>query len=243
MKRILVLGMSHTVALSNAILETEKAYLEIVNLRTAPDIYHREDHILQLDARSWEKPDIVCLSIEGNHHNVISLTRIKENFRIGDEECGSVPADDKKGWFVPSDMMRMLLRQRLRQVKILESVIHAYFSDAVFIHISAPPPNLSFRADDNQGKLRERYVREFSQGFEAVPPLLRLTIYQLQCEIYMGFAAAFGAVFLKPPAAALSPQGFLDTAFRDDDPTHGNSAYGRLVIEQIKAIASESMTA
>lgn len=72
---------------------------------------------------------------------------------------------------------------------------------------------------------------------DIAPPPLRMKIFDVQTDVYTRCAAAFGAVFLEPPAAALTQDGFLDMAFwATADPTHGNAAYGRLVIDQIKAV-------
>ena len=80
------------------------------------------------------------------------------------------------------------------------------------------------------------FAEKYARGFDLLSPLLRLKIYRIQCEFYARSAKTYGAVFFEPPAEALSPEGFLDPAFREIDPTHGNAAYGRLVIDQIKAV-------
>lgn len=270
MTRILVLGMSHVMSLTAAWAfmaaesgnaesgnvefgDTESgdaepgpARFEIVNLRTAPDIFEPDSRILRLDGRSWQHPDVVCLALEGNLHNVFNLLKTPERFRLGDAESGSVPVaavpDDPDcpagGWFVPRDMLRALFKRRLKRLDIWTDAIHARFPKARFIHICAPPPVLALPPLPDPAERRaDQNVMMYFMGFDASPPLLRMKIFDVQTDIYAELAARHGAVFLAPPAMARMAGGFLDPAYWDNDPTHGNTAYGRLVIDQITMTA------
>ena len=74
-------------------------------------------------------------------------------------------------------------------------------------------------------------------AFDAAPAPLRLRIWGLQQELCRVQADLLGAVFIEPPPEALDPQGHLAATHWTDDPTHGNATYGRLVLEQAKALA------
>lgn len=75
-------------------------------------------------------------------------------------------------------------------------------------------------------------------AFDAAPADLRLRIWGVQQDLCREQAALLGADFLEPPANALDAQGFLGTDFWTDDPTHGNLAYGRTVLDQIIDLAA-----
>lgn len=241
--------MSHARALANAIsgFETMPRSLsfEAVNLHDIPEVYDRKSKTLTLDKRDWQQPDVVCLALEGNRHNIFSLLQTKHKFSLGDAEQGSIPPADPKAvaqdmsdlQFVPRDMLKMAFRQGLGRVDILTGIIQSHFAGARFIHICSPPPVLAMRPlPAPEDRPADFNMSLYYLDFDACPPPLRLRIFEVQSEIYAEVAARHGAVFLAPPEQALTPDGFLDDAHWDSDPTHGNSLYGRLVLAQISAI-------
>ena len=243
MTRILVLGMSHLRALRSAVTTAEDHFLEIVGLRSAPDIMDQSTLILRMEGRQWQSPDVVCLSLDRNLHNVFSLKENPEKFRVGDAVLGSVPpvppdhSDQPTRRFVPRDMLQVMFQRRLRREENWTRIIHDYFPKARFIYLSGTPPPLDLPPVNPDQPATQNTLMAHFVNADIAPSPLRMKIFDVQTDVYTRWATAFGAVFLEPPAAALTQDGFLDAPFwATGDPTHGNAAYGRLVIEQIKAV-------
>lgn len=250
MSRVLIIGMSHVGALTRAIEEldhgSDPMEYEAVNLRVSPDICDLKRGSLLLENRTWRRPDVVCLALEGNQHNVFSLLHTKHKFRLGDAALGAVPAltsqNSSELQFVPRDMLKSEFKSKLWRIDAFAATIHAFFPQARFLHICAPPPVLAMPPKPPPEEQPEGFdMMLYYLDFDACPPDLRLKIYELQTEIFAEVAARHGAVLLDPPRQARRPDGFLDTAYFDVDPTHGNSRYGKLVLAQIEAFIGEEV--
>jgi len=228
---ILVVGMSHVGAIARALTAEQKKRFTLVNLNADDGVMERENRRVNFDARNWPEPTTVCLTISGNFHHIFGLFEQPEPFRLGDAEAGSVPADPGRR-FVPYDLLYAYFETRLKAVLGYEEQFHARFPGARFIHLCTPPPIA------DEAFLRENpgqyFAKHMHRGF--APPDMRLRLYRIQSDIYAGFARKLGATFLRPDPAALDANGFLARDYWNIDPTHGNTAYGRLVVGQILAL-------
>jgi len=233
--RILVVGMSHVAALASALGPGEGARVEVVNLVTARDVFRFEVERLEMGKRDWGDPDVVCMAMGGNMHNWFSLLENPEPFRLGDAAAGSVPADPARR-FVPRDMLRALFEGRLKGVARCSALVQAHFPRARFLYLAPPPPVRALRPLDPDAAPPTGPAAQFRYlAFDAAPPDLRRRIYDIEREVLAGIARGLGAPVIDPPAAACSPEGLLGDAFWDEDPTHANATYGRLVLDQIHA--------
>jgi hypothetical protein len=236
--RLLILGMSHTRALRAALRPDERARIEVVNLRDHPELMDKKRGQLSLGRRSWERPDLLVLTLEGNLHNVFSLKENPRPFALGDAAMGAVPADPARH-FVPYDMLREHFARRLRAHARMTAQAQAHFPGVPALHLAPPPPVRALRPLDPDGPplegaaLMMRYL-----AFDAAPPSLRVRIHAVQTDLARAEARRLGAGFQDPPEAALSPDGLLADGFWDDDPTHGNARYGRLVLDAALARAA-----
>lgn len=242
MSTTLILGMSHIRALSDALsdarADSETGSVQALNLRDHPKAFDRKGSRFLGAADMVEAPDLVCLTLAGNFHNIFCLMENAAKFRLGDPLLGTVPEAAADRPFVPRDLLRAHFDQRLDPVWTMQRAVHARFPAARFAHLSAPPPVIALPAL-SEADLAEGGKKTMFQflAFDAAPAALRLRIWGLQQELCREQAAMIGADFIEPPAAALDGAGFLAAGFWTDDPTHGNAAYGRLVLDQIAARA------
>ena len=236
--QIAIFGMSHLAALATALRQDEKSRLRIINLRARPKLYNMKTKILSLTA--WDEPDpeVVVLSLGGNLHNLICLMESPVPFALGDAKAGSVPqyrpGIDAVRHFVPRDMLVKLLEQRLAPIWQQFRDFHFRFANSRFVYLASPSPTRAgpiLTKEEKEGTSSRAMTRFLV--FNANPPRLRVEVSRIQAALYAAMAAQMGARFLPSPAAALTSEGLLDDAFWDDDPTHGNAAYGRLVLDQI----------
>ena len=238
MPKILILGMSHVEAIAAALTPAEAAQVHHVNLRNVEAPFDRKDTRFRGVEGTWPGPDLVLLTVAGNFHNIFCLMEDSAKFRLGDPVSGSVPAATPDRPFVPRDLLRAHFDQRLEIAWTMQRAIHAHYPSARFAHLSAPPPVATLpaltEADRAEGG---RKVMFHYLPFDAAPAPLRLRIWGVQQDLCRGQAALLGADFIEPPAAALDAQGHLGPLHWTGDPTHGNVAYGRLVLDQIAALA------
>ena len=237
MPKILILGTSHVEAIAAARTPDEVQHIHTANLSNAAAPFDRKGTRFRGVAGTWTDPDLVLLTVAGNFHNVFCLLENSARFRLGDPVLGTVPEATPDRPFVPRDLLRAHFDQRLDKVWAMQRAIHVHFPAARFAHLSAPPPVVALpelteaeRAEGGQ-KVMLRLL-----AFDSALAPLRLAIWGLQQDLCREQAAALGAEFVDPPAAALDAGGYLAADHWTDDPTHGNAAYGRLVLDQIAAL-------
>lgn len=236
--QITVFGMSHVGALMAAQRQDEKPRLRIINLRTRPGLFDMKTKALSLAAWEGPDPELVVLSLGGNLHNLISLMESPVPFALGDATAGSVPPFDPQTEaarrFVPSDMLWALLERRLAPTRQQFRDFHTRFPRSRFVYLASPPPTRAgpILSEEEQTGTSPRAMTRYL-AFNANPPALRVAVYKMHEQFYATLAAENGACVLAPPAAAVTADGLISDAFWEDDPTHGNAAYGRLVLDQI----------
>lgn len=225
--------MSHVNATMSALTMAEREHFTYVNFQRTPDLIDRAAAKVDFSHFPTSRPDVVLLSMAGNAHNVLGMFEHPQPYAVGHRTKGRVPADTERA-FIPLDLIDAWFEHHLRSVFDKADQIHAFYSELPFIYVSAPPPNGD-----------EVHIRTYPNAFAAKlhmpfsPPELRIALYEAQCRAYQRQAERHGARFLPAPAAACTPEGFLDLAFANNDPTHGNATYGRLVLDQISSLLEQ----
>lgn len=227
---ILIVGHSHTEAISSAIVSDEESSVKVVNLNARDRNMSVSDKIKSGDYL----PDpggfkLQASMVGGNFYNTFGLIE------------SSVPFDFAE----PSDSSFSL---ELGRQLISYELMHSYFSDVMqkgflrsiialrdyygdsFVHIISPPPI----GDD-------RHIAENPGGYFSdkihlgvAPASLRGKLYRLHTRVVVEFCRKNGIPTLPPPPEAVTEDGFLARPFWKKDPTHANAAYGRLVLEQLR---------
>ncbi len=238
--RYLILGMSHTTALRAALADQDIPDLEIVNLRNAKEICPNIRGPLHLDKYGGPTPDVVCLLLGGNAHAVLSLLEHPVPFSVGcAAEPGEAPADAPDGpsrHFIPRSLMSDILSQRFdKSVALQSEQIHRHWPEAFIIHVCSPPPPMDVSSVYDRPGL---FKANLENGI--APPELRLTVWQVQSELYRALAQRLGGAFLGPVEDAMDSSGFLRPDYASTDPTHANTAYGHKVLDKILSIQGET---
>lgn len=65
------------------------------------------------------------------------------------------------------------------------------------------------------------------------PDALRIALYRIQTDCFRSLAEKNGAMFIEPDPSTITPEGFLAKGYFNRDPTHGNAAYGKLMLKKV----------
>ncbi len=233
-RKILVVGHSHMQALA-----------------AAP----RTDDLFQFEA-CWEKRDgewaekdvsrfahlgtldvgLVALAVGGNQHIFLGLAnhRVPFDFVLPERpDLGVDPAAQ----LLPAGLIERCLRRHMAAELIFFSALAALFPRTAICQIETPPP----LPDDHV----EAYPHVFSgivrrAGVAPLPH--RYKLWRLHSAIWRAHGAAAGVDFVEAPREALDQDGSLRAPYRGGDPTHANSLYGALVLDQLRARAGRGIT-
>lgn len=212
MRNILIIGHSHI----NCIKAAAQGVQNVAFINMRVDNFDTKNIM-------HSRPDFVGLSIRGNAHNVLTLFENPVRFT-----SGGLQLDKKERVSIPTAQLRAVLYSGLHWIKDNTLRMHARFPDARFAYICPPPPIF---ATDNVINIPEIFEDVAKNGY--APDELRIFVYNMQTEYYEALADETGAVFIRPPAKALTDDGMLALQYCSHDPTHGNKKYGQMVLQQV----------
>jgi hypothetical protein len=233
--QITVIGASHVEALRSA-LPPGQHRIEIINIarmrpgvprvsptawRDAPDSYR---HLFR--ATLHPQGHFVSM-LGGNDHNAIGL--VEHPQRYGFLEPGETASDlDAGRQLIPYDAMRAMLEERVTPYLQWIADLAPHFMGRK-LHLCSPPPIGSIaHIRSFPGSVRTRI------GRGVTPAGIRAKLYRINADIFRAGCADLGVDFLPPPAEASDADGFLKPEYWNQDPTHGNSHYGKLLLKQIE---------
>lgn len=245
-RRILIFGDSHTVAIAQAMAfrgdasEPMLPAIELYRLRKAKGNEVLGDTDLEQFCRiisQLEPTDAVFSAVGGNQYAVASTVRARPYFdlapriEIGDlsrGECELIPTRVLEG-YISSGVVNSdgpMLRR-----------IRASTRARVF-HITPPPPK---QDNDFIKEFHEtRFAEEGLGNLEPHAPELRLACWNMQRSCLAAFCAEIGVELLPPPPATVGEHGYLERHYYGKDVTHANRRYGEQVLRQIAAVADSS---
>lgn len=217
--------MSHVHAVRRALTEAEAAAFTVVDLNT-PRLMDDPDALEALVSRpEAAHTEALLFSIGGNYHNQIGLISHPQPYTLD-------PAGE--GRFIPESLMIRMMEVEHGRFLLIAELIAALFPGVPRVVIAAPPP---VGDHDHIRRNPGIFRAKLAQGI--APDALRLRLHALQVAEQRRHATWLGAAFLPPPAGAVDGRGLLAHAFMNADPTHGNPAYGRLVLDQIDALLAQ----
>ncbi len=244
MKKVLVLGDSHTQALAQAHeARTAQGAVQFdINWLAKRDGERPRGNLEMADALEraalLQPGDIIAISILGTLHNIYGLLRHEQPFDVFDtgdetmaleEGCSVVP--EKALW----DMFKDTSEQYRKKTAALRSRAgcHVY-------HLATPPPK-----EDNEfiASRIKRYRGRSAAEAGVNHPSTRLKLWRLEMRVLAELCAEWTVRFLPAPAEAQTPDGFLKPEGYANDATHANAAYGELVLRQLEAVAEATSTA
>lgn len=194
-----------------------------------PDLQRRLRFILKRDM-----PQAVFLSLMGNEYNSIGMLKHPEPFDFHWPEM-DLPADPAHQ-IIPFDLMKAQMRALANGSCLLFWRFFASVYSGPMFLVSPPPPI----ADEAHilsypGQFADR-VAEYGLS----KPEFRLKMWMLYCDVLREAVAGTTTSFVELPLAVFEA-GYLKSDYWREDPTHGNEAYGTLVLKTLLAKAKTAV--
>jgi hypothetical protein len=191
-----------------------------------PDLQRRLRFILKRDA-----PKALFLSLMGNEYNSIGMLKHPEPFDFHWPEM-DLPADPKLT-VIPFDLMKAQLRSMANSSSLL---FWRYFSsiyDGPMFFVPPPPPI----ADEAHIKSYPGAFADRVAEFGLSSPESRLKMWMLYCEVLREAINGSSTKFVELPLEIFDA-GYLKSIYWQQDPTHGNEAYGNVVLQKLLTLAN-----
>ncbi len=222
--RTLVVGFSHVVALESALGRHPDASIRVVNLR------HLSLQQLREENSGWHEPDFVVFSPGGNHHNVLSLFEHDVPYTLG----AAAPGDERR--LVPQAVFHDVLQAALEPSKIRLKTWARLFEGIPQALLASPAPVV---LSDTQW---DALIKRRDPTLRRAPETLRVRVYQMQEAVMVEMAKEFCLRYIPSPPETMTADGMLDALYAQGDPTHANGNYGRIILQQLRALQQELET-
>ncbi len=223
-------GASGPIALRAHIITTQedcRALVQTVDGRTTvaatPGLIELVDRI---------DPDAVLLSfLGGNEHSVLSLLNPAVPFDFvwpAGNEAPLLPDRQPVSVAVVEAQLLASIQNTLAQL----TMIRARHPGLRIVHVAPPPPQA------NEASMRDapEVFGDLIARVGVMPLSIRLKYYGLYRELFQRHLAPLRIECLGPPAGSQDAQGALRDGLAQGC-THGNEAYGAMVLEQLRALA------
>ena len=232
---ILVIGNSHVECVVAALKLQPEGQVRCLNLRNAnkSEDMPPAEVVEMVTARTpLADPDVVCLCIRGNQHNIYGIVESPKPISLGAETSGAAGLNDPARSFIPFQLMVDHLVDTFDPAQI--RAIYEAFPRAARLYLNPPPPIGDW---DHIVTHPRVFADRLGQG--PAPKALRLQFYAAQTAALRRIAHSCNARFVAPPPESFDAEGFLVAEFWGNDPTHANAAYGARVIETLCALARD----
>ena len=231
MRKVVVLGHSHIVALSSSYEAAHPgAEMEFIGPHSAvfaPLLQHGAlnpalaGHLRQAGA------DLHVAMFGGNEHAAMSLINHPQRFDLVLPEAPELPLQPGAELLPAGLVLAMLEAWIAPHVQAL-AAYRAVVAGRL-VHVDAPPPVPS-----------EAHIRQYPSSFDALiaargvsPALVRYKFWRLHSRLWRAACARLGVEFITVPAQMCDAGGMLIEAAWNPDPTHGNALYGSAVIAKL----------
>ena len=246
--RVFIIGNSHTDAVRHALKQRDTndggalrfqayRYLTTKSGQTIGDLSLDDvaERISALDSN-----DFVISMIGGSQHQILSLVQHVIPFDLCEPNSPVVPIDKEVCTTIPRAQMWDYLEKLIRRGdgKRMQH-LQANARCRVY-HLSPPPPKEDAAHILNRFETKFAEIGLLEKGVS--PAALRLKMWRLQVEVLSHLTTEFGIGLLPPPESSLTDTGFLNPAFYANDATHGNTAYGLAVLNQIEEIVRNAQS-
>ena len=221
MKKILIVGHSHIVALQTAkTVDPTFEFYSIINQQ-------QMDEISELDHDNYRS---VIFSIMGNNHNVFGLLNHTQPFDFYFPENLNLPINSNAR-LLPVNLVAAILRRNMSSIFTITSQLLQYFKQPIYQIESPPPIPSELHIQKYPGVFKDKIIE---LGVSPAP--FRYKLWRLHSKIVSDNCQRLGISFIDVPTETQDEEGCLQERYWNTDPTHGNALYGDIVINQIRAI-------
>jgi hypothetical protein len=223
-KPYLVIGDSHTTAISSALSRSPDDRFDIVNLVIAFSSENYKNKDLPDYITSLYQPKFIFCTFGGSEHSVFGLLEMPQPFDFFDPHDTSI---DPQRQLISYSMVRETLARRMKRGFMLLKKVKSLY-DCQVIHICSPPP---FENIDDHHVLPRVFHDNMQYGI--APASFRRKLYRLHSSIVFNMCQELEVDFLGVPQESMNSSGFLRPELMSKDPTHANAEYGKLVLQQL----------
>lgn len=175
-----------------------------------------------------DSPAVIVSCAMGNEYNTVGMLNHPQRFEFYLPTRLDLPTDETAE-VLPVDLVEDLIRLRLDRTLGLYFEMLSSVRGVPKIHLPPPPPI----RDSAYIEAYPGVFGEKAKKFGVSPAFFRLKMWLLTCEVQKKLCAGAGISFHSLPKSVFDPDGFFAKPFLNEDPTHGNAKYGKLILDDV----------
>ena len=243
-KSILAVGHSHLAALRRGYRRSYErsatppftfSFMRLLDDAFKPDITEEGGvrKLNQLIPQTFEalvkrdNPDVIVSCITGNEYNFVALLNHPRRFDFYLPGRPDLPTDESAE-ILPVNLVEDLMRYRLRRLSLYLSAL-APLGGGRLIYMPPPPPI----SDNAYVASNPSHFGEYARKFGVSPKFFRMKMWLLTCGVLRKLCEETGVIFHPVPKSVEDAEGFLAETFWNEDPSHGNFKYGKIILDDI----------
>ncbi|WP_379923044.1 hypothetical protein [Erythrobacter sp. R86502] len=217
---ILILGESHSTAISRAIEIEEDIPFVSIDVRTGSD-----KSKINYELFSFYRPEKLVLAFGGTEHNIIGMIEGEPKY-----DFLWPPFDDfdTERTLIPASAIEEILALRIKSGLRRALRVRELFDCPVFA-LAPPPP---FLAIDDAAALPKAFASLLEAGIAPAP--IRRKLYAVQCAVMQSHYGSHDIPLISAPKKACDANGYILRKLWGRDPTHGNRHYGRILVQHLR---------
>ncbi|WP_126665538.1 hypothetical protein [Croceibacterium ferulae] len=220
---VLILGESHANAIARAIKAADETDFVAIDVRNRSSA--ASGGKIDFDSFAGYRPRHLVLAFGGTENNLVGLIETDPPF---DLVCPPYENIKDGRTLVPFAAIEEILSRRLQSGLQRALEVRSHFDCPV--HALAPPP--PFWSFDQRTQVPNAFADLIEAGI--APPSVRRKLYSVLCDAMRKAYLEHGIEFVAAPPSSQDEKSFLLRSLWDKDPTHGNAAYGRCVLEHLR---------
>ncbi|GAB2555866.1 hypothetical protein [Rhodanobacter koreensis] len=230
---LLCIGHSHVACVARA-AEAAGTSLQALNFWEMPGAIQHENGTSRLsvllEQRLKKHTGPVFSMIGGAAHGVLGMLVHPRRFDFVLPAEPALPLDPAAE-VLPALAVRHILESLMVDYLTMMSQVHRLCAGRLF-HLESPPP----LADAQRMQADIPWGMYPGMCHEISPAHFRYKLWRLHSQIVGDWCARAGATFVPCPPQSVDENGFMRESYYGDG-AHANTAYGELVLEQMRQLA------
>jgi len=224
--KILVVGSSHTAAISKAVDgagDIDALWVKNPKREDAPGDITLDQAIEAVKA--LEPSDTLALTWIGTYHNIFGLVQHERPFDFFEPDSDEF---DETRELIPYALIRDQFSATIRSDSFTRKLSQA--TKAKVALLSTPP--VKGNNEFIHSKMKNYRGHDVAAA-GVTPARIRAKLWRLEMSCIEAYCKDIGAEFISAPEESLTADGYLRPELYGSDATHANAAYGAMVVDQL----------
>lgn len=192
-----------------------------------PPPFEMDQNLEEAIRASFQRCDVLLMLAYGNQHNRLGLVNHPRLFDFFLSEDRSLLVDNARE-IIPEEFVKSQLRAKTAKLERFLGKVRKMAPEGLPIfQVECPAP---IPSEAHIIKYAGHFEDKISE-FGVTPSHLRYKLWRLFCQLTQEYCSANKIEYVPLPELVMDDSGFLREEFWQVDPSHGNTRFGKVIME------------